>query len=90
MDDLRDYRFYKADMLHPNQQAVNYIWQKFKVAYLDNSTLDFLARIEKLQLNKLHRSRFPQSEQHLAFLAKLEVEEQIIDREIRVIKNRKL
>ena len=42
MDDLRDYRFYKADMIHPTESAEDYIWEKFSNAYFDVQTLQFL------------------------------------------------
>ena len=41
MDDLRDYRFYKEDLIHPNNQAIQYIWEKFSKAYITPETLDF-------------------------------------------------
>ncbi len=87
MDDLRDYRFYKADMLHPNRQAVDYIWGKFRQVYFDADTLKLNERIEKVNRDRNHRPRFPESEQHLAFLAKLDIEEKLIGEEIRVIRN---
>ena len=39
MDDLRDYRFYEPDMVHPNGQAIDYIWEHFKEAYMDKDTI---------------------------------------------------
>ncbi|MBW8361409.1 MAG: GSCFA domain-containing protein [Kaistella sp.] len=42
MDDLRDYRFYKDDLIHPNSQAVQYIWEKFGNAYFSDETMDFI------------------------------------------------
>lgn len=39
MDDLRDYRFYNEDMLHPSAQAINYIWEAFASCYLESETL---------------------------------------------------
>lgn len=42
MDDLRDYRFYKEDMIHPTSQAVQYIFEKFAAAYLDDETQRFI------------------------------------------------
>ncbi|ACU07192.1 hypothetical protein FIC_00737 [Flavobacteriaceae bacterium 3519-10] len=42
MDDLRDYRFYKEDLIHPNTQAVQYIWEKFSQAYFSQETMDFV------------------------------------------------
>lgn len=55
MDDLRDYRFYEADMLHLNQTAVNYIWDKFKTAFLDENTVNLMQQIEKLVKNSEHK-----------------------------------
>jgi hypothetical protein len=48
MDDLRDYRFYKEDMIHPNSQAVNYIFEKFGNAYFSDETQILLKKILKL------------------------------------------
>jgi hypothetical protein len=55
LDDLRDYRFYKEDMMHPNQQAVNYIWEKFKNFAIDESCLDLMLRMDKLRSSIAHR-----------------------------------
>jgi hypothetical protein len=55
MDELRDYRFYKEDMMHPNQQAVNYIWEKFKNSSIDESCLDLMLRMDKLRSSIAHR-----------------------------------
>src|SRR5690606_41752639 len=38
MDELRDYRFYAEDMIHPNQTAINYIWEKFKMVWISEKT----------------------------------------------------
>jgi len=51
IDDLRDYRFYNSDMIHPNQQAIDYIFEKFSQSYFDNQTLKILPKIN--QLNQL-------------------------------------
>lgn len=48
MDDLRDYRFYDEDMLHPSAQAINYIWDAFADCYLDNKTLNIWKEVSKL------------------------------------------
>jgi len=55
MDDLRDYRFYKEDMLHPNTVAINYIWEKFKESYIDESCFDLMFEVEKLNRALEHR-----------------------------------
>ncbi len=55
MDELRDYRFYEEDMLHPNKTAVNYIWERFCQTYFDELTMEILDQIHKLQLMIQHR-----------------------------------
>jgi len=42
MDDLRDYRFYKEDLIHPNEQAIKYIWEKFSESFLYQETINFI------------------------------------------------
>lgn len=54
-DDLRDYRFYAEDMVHPSPQAVDYIWEKFVAFSMRNSTLALLPEIEKLAAAVSHR-----------------------------------
>jgi GSCFA family. len=51
MDDLRDYRFYKDDLIHPSSQAVEYIWQKFSETYFEEATLTINQKIIKLELH---------------------------------------
>ena len=48
MDDLRDYRFYDDDMLHPSNMAVNYIWDKFTGCYLDSKTMNTWNEVVKI------------------------------------------
>ena len=48
MDDLRDYRFYDDDMLHPSPTAIKYIWDSFSTCYLDNKTLNIWKEIVKI------------------------------------------
>lgn len=73
MDDLRDYRFYNADMLHPNEQAIDYVWAYFKDCYFASETQDIIQRVEKLEAAINHKPRFPESDayqKHLAFIEK--------------------
>ena len=42
MDDLRDYRFYNDDMLHPSTTAINYIWDAFSGCYMENNDYEYL------------------------------------------------
>jgi hypothetical protein len=55
IDDLRDYRFYSEDMLHPSIQAVNYIWEAFANSYLDTVTLNTWKEIVKITKAFNHR-----------------------------------
>lgn len=55
-DDLRDYRFYGKDLLHPSEMAVDYIWEKFTESYLDKPGLERLAAMEKEARRIAHRS----------------------------------
>lgn len=54
-DDLRDYRFYASDLVHPSAEAVDYIWEKFKVRYLSPSSQTLLAEGEKVTRRLEHR-----------------------------------
>ncbi len=68
MDDLRDYRFYKEDMIHPNEMAENYIWEKFPATFLDKSTLPILEKIEKVNKAMSHKPFDALSLRHKNFL----------------------
>ncbi|MHA6249011.1 GSCFA domain-containing protein [Pontibacter sp. CAU 1760] len=68
VDDLRDYRFYKEDMLHPTAVAEDYIWQKFVAAYYTQDFRDFLEVWQKIQRSVAHRPFHPKSAAHQAFL----------------------
>ncbi len=54
-DDLRDYRFYGTDLVHPSDEAVDYIWQKFQDRYLSESSRALLAQGEKVTKRLQHR-----------------------------------
>lgn len=55
MDDLRDYRFYASDMVHPSDVAVDYIWNKFKETYFDEKTSAVISRCKKTAKRLAHR-----------------------------------
>lgn len=69
-DDLRDYRFYEADMAHPNAQAINYVWQKFSETYFDASTLALNDKLDQIKQAFHHRLFNENSEPSLAFKEK--------------------
>ena len=70
LDDLRDYRFYKDDMLHPTRQAEDYIWNKFAETYFDQETLNFMSDWAKLRDALSHKPFHPESKSHQNFLRK--------------------
>lgn len=55
LDDLRDYRFYTSDMVHPSDVAVEYIWQAFQATYLDDRSALAVARCERVHKRLQHR-----------------------------------
>ena len=55
MDDLRDYRFYERDMIHPNAQAIAYIWQYFSDTFFDKKTKNIFQEVEKINQMQAHR-----------------------------------
>lgn len=71
MDDLRDYRFYKEDLIHPNKQAINYIWEKFGNAYFSNETMDFIEENLKIAKSLDHKTVDEKNPKYQEFLEKI-------------------
>lgn len=69
LDDLRDYRFYTADMLHPSEVAVDYIWSYFSDMFFSEETRRLNVELGKIATALRHRPFNPESEQHQAFVA---------------------
>ncbi len=80
MDELRDYRFYAEDMLHPNQTAIDYIWIQFFENYISESVFGLMNEICSIQKGLQHRPFNPNTENHQKFLNQL-------DLKIKAIKN---
>ncbi|MDR7372791.1 GSCFA domain-containing protein [Flavobacterium aquidurense] len=72
MDELRDYRFYAEDMLHPNQVAIDFIWQKFVENYMTSESITIMQEVSEIQKSLRHRSFNQDSVQHQKFLANLQ------------------
>jgi hypothetical protein len=72
MDDLRDYRFYKEDLIHPNSQAVNYIFEKFGEAYFSSETKDFIKENFKINRALEHRTDDEKDPKFIDFKEKLD------------------
>lgn len=70
IDDLRDYRFYEKDMIHPNETAHDYIWEKFAAVYFSDATRQLTQQWEAVRRNLEHKAFHPASPQHQQFLKK--------------------
>lgn len=71
MDELRDYRFYKEDMIHPTEQTVRYIFEKFGQSYFSEETKDFISENNKILQSLQHRPSDENSPQYLNFIKKI-------------------
>ncbi len=69
MDDLRDYRFYQADLIHPNQMAIDYIWEKFKDTFCTPTCLQTIHDLQPLLRALTHRPTDFRSPEHQRFIA---------------------
>lgn len=72
MDELRDYRFFEKDMLHPNALAVDYIWEKFTAVFFVPETIKVMQDIDAIQKALQHKPFNPTTETHLNFLKNIE------------------
>lgn len=69
MDELRDYRFYADDLLHPSKMAVDYIWERFAEAMISKESQLTMEEIATIQKGLAHRPFNPNTESHLRFVA---------------------
>jgi hypothetical protein len=72
LDELRDYRFYADDLLHPSPLAIRYIWDKWLSISTSPETQALIAEVESVQKSRQHRPFNPETEEHQVFLEKLE------------------
>ena len=68
LDDLRDYRFYSSDLIHPTSDAIDYIWKKFTACYFDLETNIFLDKWQEIMKAVSHKPFQPSSQGHQIFL----------------------
>ena len=71
MDELRDYRFYAEDMLHPNQVAIDYIWERFSETNISGESYSIMDEVHSIQNGLKHRPFDPSAESHIKFKEKL-------------------
>jgi hypothetical protein len=86
MDELRDYRFYAEDMLHPNQTAIDYIWIQFFENYVSESAFGLMNEICSIQKGLQHRPFNPNTENHQKFLNQLDLKIKAIQNQYPFIK----
>lgn len=71
LDDLRDYRFYKPDLIHPNEQAEDYIFERFANAFFTKELQKFIQEWQKIRQALGHRPLYPNTASHRQFLKNL-------------------
>jgi len=71
MDELRDYRFYTSDMLHPSEQAIDYIWDKFVEVFAFAKAKVIMKKVNSVQQGLVHRAFNEDSQEHQKFLKQL-------------------
>ncbi len=71
MDELRDYRFYAEDMLHPSQLGIDYIWERFSETTISEESHAVMEEVESIQKGLAHKPFNPNSEKHKKFLSNL-------------------
>ena len=72
MDELRDYRFYGEDLVHPSSMAIEYIWQRFRASSISETAMSTLDEVEAIQKSLLHKPFNPLAESHQKFQSKLQ------------------
>ncbi len=80
MDELRDYRFFKNDMLHPNDLAVDYVWEKFSDAYFSDKTKLVVSEVEKLNRMQAHKVMKVGTEESKLFVEEVEKQRAKVDK----------
>jgi len=73
MDELRDYRFYNEDMIHPNITAINYIWKKFEDVWISKNSKQTMSEVDTLQKGLLHKPFASNSKVYIQFVEQLKV-----------------
>ena len=82
LDDLRDYRFYSTDLVHPNKQALEYIWNIFRETHFNSATLKLVEQWNQMQHKIMHKPFYEQSKSYLLFLQSTLDEIRILGKEL--------
>lgn len=81
-DQLRDYRFYNSDLVHPTPQAIDFIWERFSETYFDKETISFLEKWKNIQASLNHKAFQPQSASHQTFLKGILKEMEVLGKKV--------
>jgi hypothetical protein len=84
-DVLRDHRFFKADLIHPNEQAVEFVWQRFQETFMDSETILIAKKVREIKIAEKHRLQFPESELAEKFHAQLLERKENLDKTVKGI-----
>ena len=71
LDELRDYRFYADDMVHPSTLTVNYLWERFSETFFTPETQSLIKECETIRKAIAHKPFHPESEEHKRFLGQI-------------------
>jgi len=82
MDELRDYRFYNDDMLHPSKLAVEYIWERFKDMFISPNCFELMRFIEKLNKKEAHKPLNMETDEYKKFAQQIILDEEYIQSKI--------
>jgi hypothetical protein len=79
MDELRDYRFFKNDFMHPNDLAIDYVFERFKEYYFNQDTMSIYNEIQKILNAVMHKPFDPSSSAHKNFVKKIILDMEAIE-----------
>ncbi|NND61613.1 MAG: GSCFA domain-containing protein [Flavobacteriaceae bacterium] len=86
MDELRDYRYYSNDLLHPNELAIDIIWDRFNSVWIASETLEFQKEIASIQNGLAHRSFNENTSAHREFQKKLQLKIEAVQKRLPHVK----
>lgn len=67
IDELRDYSFYKSDLIHVNENAIKYVWERFSDWIMNNESLKYVLSVNKILLQLNHKTLYPKSSSNIKF-----------------------
>jgi hypothetical protein len=94
IDELRDYRFFKKDRVHPSEESIDYVWRKFSNTFLDQESQELIKNLEAIYVSLDHRAYRKSSIAYQSFLRKILLDVQQLNakvnlsEEISELKNR--